>query len=86
MQLEQALESVVGFVVPSEFGRFREHVDRAWIEEALWATGSAGPTRRSARSVGRRHLGGLRQRSAGHGQDRDLCEHGNRRLSGRVIR
>jgi hypothetical protein len=46
MQLEQALESVVGFVVPSEFGRFREHVDPAWIEEALWATGTASLRRR----------------------------------------
>jgi hypothetical protein len=46
MQLEQALESVVGFVVPSEFGRFRDHVDPAWIEEALWATGTARVRRR----------------------------------------
>ena len=46
MQLEQTLESVVGLVVPSEFGRFRDHVDSAWIEEALWATGTASLRRR----------------------------------------
>ena len=37
---------MVGLVVPSEFGRFRDHVDSAWIEEALWATGTASLRRR----------------------------------------
>ncbi len=46
MQLEQALESIAGLVLPSEFGRFREHIDPAWIEEALWATGTASLRRR----------------------------------------
>lgn len=46
MQLEQALESVVGSVVPSEFGRFRDHLNPAWIEDALWATGTASLRRR----------------------------------------
>ena len=46
MQLQKALESLPGFVVPSDFGRFREHIDPAWIEEALWATGTASVRRR----------------------------------------
>lgn len=46
MQLEQALERVVGCVVPSDFGRFREHIDPDWIEEALWVTGTASLRRR----------------------------------------
>lgn len=46
MHLQSALESLPGFVVPSDFGRFREHVDPEWIEEALWATGTASIRRR----------------------------------------
>ena len=46
MHLQRALESLPGFVVPSDFGRFREHVDPGWIEEALWATGTASIRRR----------------------------------------
>ena len=46
MQLQEALESLAGFVVPAEFGRFRQHIDPAWIEEALDATGTASVRRR----------------------------------------
>jgi hypothetical protein len=46
MDLQEALESLSGFVVPSDFGRFREHIDPAWIEEALCATGKASVRRR----------------------------------------
>jgi hypothetical protein len=46
VHLQNALGSLPGFVVPSDFGRFREHIDPAWIEEALWATGTASLRRR----------------------------------------
>jgi hypothetical protein len=46
VHLQKDLESLPGFVVPSDFGRFREHIDPAWIEEALWATGTASVRRR----------------------------------------
>jgi hypothetical protein len=46
VRLQKALESFPGFVVPSDFGRFREHIDPAWIEEALSATGTASVRRR----------------------------------------
>jgi hypothetical protein len=46
MQLQEALESLAGFVVPADFGRFRQHIDPAWIEEALDATGTASVRRR----------------------------------------
>jgi len=46
VHLQNALESLPGFFVPSDFGRFREHIDPAWIEEALWATGTASLRRR----------------------------------------
>jgi hypothetical protein len=46
VQLQKALECLPGFVVPSDFGRFREHIDPAWIEEALHATGTASLRRR----------------------------------------
>lgn len=46
MQLQKALESLPGFVVPADFGRFREHIDPAWIEEALGSTGTASVRRR----------------------------------------
>lgn len=46
MHLQKALESLPGFVVPADFGRFREHIDPAWIEEALWSTGTASVRRR----------------------------------------
>lgn len=35
-----------GTLVPGEFGRFRQHVDPAWIDEALAATGTASVRRR----------------------------------------
>ena len=46
MELQKALESLAGFVVPADFGRFRQHIDPAWIEEALDATGKASVRRR----------------------------------------
>ncbi len=46
MQLQDALECLPGFVVPSDFGRFRQHIDPAWIEEALCSTGKASVRRR----------------------------------------
>lgn len=46
MRLEQAFEFLPGFVVPVDFGRFRQHIDPAWIEEALCATGTASVRRR----------------------------------------
>jgi hypothetical protein len=45
MQLQEALESVAA-VVPGDFGRFCQHVEPAWIEEALAATGTATVRRR----------------------------------------
>jgi len=46
VQLQEAFECLPGFVVPPDFGRFRQHVDPAWIEEALQATGTASVRRR----------------------------------------
>jgi hypothetical protein len=46
MRLQQAFEPLPGFVVPADFGRFRQHIDPAWIEEALRATGTASVRRR----------------------------------------
>ncbi len=45
LRLQQALESVADSV-PADFGRFREHIEPAWIEEALNATGTASVRRR----------------------------------------
>jgi len=38
--------SLAGFVVPADFGRFRQHIDPTWIEEALDATETASVRRR----------------------------------------
>lgn len=46
VQLEQAFESLPELVVPADFGRFRQHIDPAWIEEALLTTGTASVRRR----------------------------------------
>jgi hypothetical protein len=46
VQLQQALECLPDFVVPADFGRFRQHIDPTWIEEALNATGTASVRRR----------------------------------------
>lgn len=46
MQLQQSLECLPGLVVPSDFGRFRQHIDPLWIEDALCATGAASVRRR----------------------------------------
>jgi Insertion element 4 transposase N-terminal/Transposase DDE domain len=46
MSLTQELETLPDALVPAEFGRFRQHIDPAWIEEALAATGTATIRRR----------------------------------------
>jgi hypothetical protein len=40
------LETLPGALVPGEFGRFRQHIDPRWIDEALAATGTASVRRR----------------------------------------
>ncbi len=45
MQLGQALD-VVRELVPGEFGHFQQHIDDAWIAEALASTGTATLRRR----------------------------------------
>jgi hypothetical protein len=46
MSLAQELETLPDAVVPAKFGRFRQHIDPCWIEEALEATGTATIRRR----------------------------------------
>lgn len=46
MHLSEAFESIAGFVAPADFGRFTQHVDPVWIEEALTATGTGSVRRR----------------------------------------
>lgn len=46
MSLADELETLPETLVPAEFGRFRQHIDPAWIEEALMATGTATIRRR----------------------------------------
>ena len=46
MSLTQELETLPVALVPAEFGRFRQHIDPTWIEEALLATGTATIRRR----------------------------------------
>ena len=46
MHLQEALKCVSDYRAPSDFSRFREHIDPAWIEAALWATGTASIRRR----------------------------------------
>ena len=46
MHLREALETLPGVVVPDQFDRFRRHIDAAWVEEALHATGTATIRRR----------------------------------------
>lgn len=41
MHLTEQLECFPGFVLPEAIDRFRDHIDPAWIEEALLATGTA---------------------------------------------
>jgi hypothetical protein len=45
MQLEQAL-AATALLSPEDFGRFRDHIDAAWIEQALAATGTASVRKR----------------------------------------
>jgi len=46
MRLDEALAFVPALAVPAAFDRFQSHIDRAWIEEALLATGTATVRRR----------------------------------------
>src|SRR5688500_3193670 len=46
MQLRAALECVAARLQPEEFSQFEQYLDRAWIEEALAATGVATIRRR----------------------------------------
>jgi hypothetical protein len=46
MSLAEDLETLPDALVPAEFGRFRQHIDPLWIEEALVATGTATIRRR----------------------------------------
>lgn len=46
MAFSEELESLAESVVPSDFGRFQQHIDPAWIQEALAATGTASVRRR----------------------------------------
>jgi hypothetical protein len=46
MSLADDLETLPDALVPGEFGRFRQHIDPVWIEEALAATGTATIRRR----------------------------------------
>lgn len=46
MHLAEQLEYFPGFVVPESIDRFRDHIDPVWIEEALFATGTATVRRR----------------------------------------
>jgi Insertion element 4 transposase N-terminal/Transposase DDE domain len=46
MSLAAELETLSDVLVPAEFGRFRQHIDPLWIEEALAATGTATVRRR----------------------------------------
>jgi hypothetical protein len=46
MRLEEALSLIPGTVTPAEFDIFRNHIDPAWVEEALLATGKATVRRR----------------------------------------
>jgi transposase IS4-like protein/DDE family transposase len=41
MYLDEALTYVPALAVPKAFDRFRSHINPAWIEEALFATGTA---------------------------------------------
>lgn len=46
MSLQEELGSVADFVVSADLGRFQQHIDPAWIEEALYVTGTASLRRR----------------------------------------
>src|SRR5205823_12591517 len=46
VSLAEELEVLPDALVPAEFGRFRQHIDPVWIEEALAATGTATIRRR----------------------------------------
>ena len=46
MPLVEDLERLPESIVPADVGRFRQHIDPAWIEEALAATGTATVRRR----------------------------------------
>ena len=46
MSFAEDLETLPEALVPAEFGRFRQHINPLWIEEALLATGTASVRRR----------------------------------------
>jgi hypothetical protein len=46
MSFTENLATLPSTLVPAEFGRFRQHIDAEWIEEALMATGTASVRRR----------------------------------------
>jgi hypothetical protein len=46
MYLDEALACVSALAIPASFDRFQSHIDRAWIDEALLATGTATVRRR----------------------------------------
>ena len=46
MSFGDEIEALPGTLVPAEFGRFRQHIDPVWIDEALAATGTASIRRR----------------------------------------
>ena len=46
LSFSENLALLPGTLVPAEFGRFRQHIDPVWIEEALAATGTASVRRR----------------------------------------
>jgi hypothetical protein len=46
MCLQRALTYLPEVVVPEQLDRFRQHLDPRWLQEALWATGTATVRRR----------------------------------------
>src|SRR5262245_23908420 len=46
MRLSQGLPSTAAIAVPGQFEQLREHIDPAWIEEALVASGTASIRKR----------------------------------------
>lgn len=41
MQLDSSLKTVSAFTAPEQFESIRQHIDPAWVAEALEATGTA---------------------------------------------
>ena len=49
MHLDEALALTSAYATPETFDKFSRHLDRAWIEEALAATGKSTVRRRRLR-------------------------------------